>query len=547
VVGNPPWGGFGEQTGRANVQRTSDSEAQRNARLKPARDFAASLNASEYPVTNKRLSELFVWKAQRDLLKKDGVFGLLISTRSYVAPSADAFPKALAERVKLVGLSNLSHFRYRLFKKARSPTLALFAQNTEPHPLDNVWVYSPLLTSQPIGVSGHPWSIIVSQTDIEPYKLRDLSRSPESWFWALMLRPIDRRYAGHLRLWTRRFEKSLGQFITRSNLVLTRGGTSVQTGVPNSLLLTSSNYEAGLGLREEGLGDLNKANYPFEQFTAVRPKGSFAKVFGGNVVFIPRGNMKQVVYVRQPFGFVSTFNAIYSDNSRSLDAGSIRSLEGIARFLRSDIARYLYALFGKTRILDGARLEKGDLESIPFPFDSLADPNLQSLATWSEGKISKFVAESVGLDASFLRSVSEYCQFREGYEDSQVPPTALAPPSPEAVAQYELMFAEELAERFGDAAELKHSVTGPRSGEHFAVVSVRVGSNANATDTTVEAVRKRAAFVTGFSPYARIVFDEHTSCIAIAKPWTRVAWTVEQAYADAQAATEEVVRHGAVA
>src|SRR5579871_3658432 len=140
IVGNPPWGSFGEQTGRSNEQRPDAIAQQRNARLRAARDFAGELDEAIYPVSNKRLSELFVWKVQRDLLEKGGVFGLLISTRSYVAPSADAFPRALAQNVKLVGLANLSHFRYRLFKGARSPALAIFAENRPSNSLDKVWV-----------------------------------------------------------------------------------------------------------------------------------------------------------------------------------------------------------------------------------------------------------------------------------------------------------------------------------------------------------------------------------------------------------------------
>ena len=306
VVGNPPWGSFGEQTGRSNEERTAASVAKRNARLKPAREYVASLDAAEYPVSNKRLSELFVWKIQRDLLQNSGVFGLLISTRSYVAPSAEAFPAALAKRIKLVGMADVPHFRYRLFKGARSPTLAIFAENREPNNLDSVWVYSPLLTSQPIGEAGHLWSIIVSDSDIEPYKLRDLCQSPESWFWALILRPIDRRFANHLRLWSRRFKRSFGDFIATSHLVMSRGGSASQTGVPKTLLLRSDNYQEQLGLKGLGIAD-----YPHQLLQNVTPKGSFAKLFGGHIVFIPR-HMNEVLYIERPVGFVSTFNAVYA-------------------------------------------------------------------------------------------------------------------------------------------------------------------------------------------------------------------------------------------
>jgi restriction-modification enzyme MmeI-like protein len=539
IVGNPPWGSFGEQTGRSNVERSAAYVAQRNARLKPARDYVASLDPVECPVSNKRLSELFIWKVQRDLVQKNGVFGLLISTRSYVAPSAEAFPNALAKRVKLVGLANLSHFRYRLFRGARNPTLAIFAENREPNDLDSVWVYSPLLTSQPIGEAGHLWSIIVSESDIEPYKLRDLSRSQESWFWALMLRPIDRRFANYLRLWSRRFKRSFGDFLSVSNLVLSRGGSTSQTGVPSRLLLRSENYQARLGMNGLGLAD-----YPHHLLQNVTPRGSFAKLFGGHIVFIPR-HMNEVLYIEHPVGFVSTFNAIYAQNAQDMDAGAIAGLRGIARYLTSDVARYLYALFGKTRILDSARLEKGDLESVPFPFENLADSELQHLDTMEEEDITRLFAGKVGIDESFMQAVREYRLFREGYEDSQVPAAALSAPDEQAVEHYKSMLSNQLADHFGAAANLQCVVSPPSEAEHFAIITLQIGrSQHERADTEPSQLLDAIKSNMGFSPHARILFDAARSRVAVAKPWTRVAWTVEQAYADARGISEEVLRSG---
>ncbi len=540
VVGNPPWGSFGEQTGRSNEQRSVTSGSQRDARLKLARDYLVSLDSVLYPVSNKRLSELFVWKILRDLLQKGGVFGLLISTRSYVAPSAGAFPAALAKHVKLVGLANLSHFRYRLFKGARSPALAIFAENREPADLDTVWVYSPLLTSQPIGEAGHLWSIIVSENDVEPHKLRDLSRSPESWFWALMLRPMDRRFANHLRLWSRHFKRSFGDFISASHLVMSRGGNASQTGVPSDLLLTSENYQAKLGLQGLRIG-----GYPHDRLRALTPKGAFAKLFAGGVVFIPR-HMNVVLYVEEPIAFVSTFNALYTEDPRAMDRGAIAAMKGIARYLTSDVARYLYALFGKTRILDSARLEKGDLELVPFPFVNLADADLQRLEEMDENAITTLFAEKVGLDAAFVHAVTEYKLFRRGYEDSQVPTSALGPPDSETVRYYKSMLFSRLAEHFGAATSFECRVRQPRASEHFAVMSIQIGRlGATQADAVAEPLFDAIKANMGFSPLARIMFDAVASRVAVAKPWTRVAWTVEQAYADARSISEEVLRSGA--
>jgi hypothetical protein len=252
-----------------------------------------------------------------------------------------------------------------------------------------------------------------------------------------------------------------------------------------------------------------------------------------------------VLYIEDPVGFVSTFNGVYAANSETLDAGAVASMKGIARFLNSDVACYLYALFGKTRILDRARLEKGDLESVPFPFENLADPALQGLEARREDEITRLFTEKVGLGDTFVQAVSEYSVFREGYEDSQVPAAALNAPDSTAVEHYTAMLSNHLADHFGAAANLHCVVRPPADAEHFALISIQIGrtkdEEGEAAPPTLEAIKATL----GFSPYAHILFDVGSSRVAVAKPWTRVAWTVEQAYADARGISEEILRVGA--
>ncbi|MBI1776201.1 MAG: N-6 DNA methylase [Proteobacteria bacterium] len=539
VVGNPPWGTFGDNTDRTNRPRSAIVEKRRREALLPTIEYYNSLDREKYPVTNKRISELFVWKVQRELVQKNGVMGLLVSTRSFVAPTARAFPNALAERCKIVGLANLSHFRYRLFSGARSPTLAIFAENREPEALNPVWVYSPLLTSQPIGEHGHLWSIIVSELDVETYKLRDLTRLPEGWFWALMLRPIDRRFVNHLALWSRRFKRSFGDFLKASNLAMGRGGSASQTDLPSDLLLRSGDYQQRLGM-----GDLGFANYPHQRVRNSRLSGSFAGLFGGNIVFIPR-HMNEITFIAEPIAFASTFNAVYALSPLNQRGVAIAGMRGIVRYLNSDVARYLFALFGKTRLLDRTRLEKHDLESIPFPFTDIEDGDLRSLVELNEDAITRLFASRVGLDDGFVQSVQEYTEFRQGYEDSQVPHAGLNPPNAAAIRRYQSMLFGHLAQQFGDGAQFDHSVRQPSDLEHFAVIDIRIGRSGTDTQYAALAAPGSVSAGIGFSPHARIIFDAVASRVVVTKPWTRVAWTVEQAYADAREISEEVLRLGA--
>ena len=88
----------------------------------------------------------------------------------------------------------------------------------------------------------------------------------------------------------------------------------------------------------------------------------------------------------------------------------------------------------------------------------------------------------------------------------------------------------------------------PAEGEHFAFISIQIGRPTDdggeaAASPTLQTIKATLSF----SPHARILFDAAHSCVAVAKPWTRVAWTVEQAYADARGISDEVLRSGAAA
>jgi len=539
VVGNPPWSSFGDTASRTNAKRSIERQQKIAESMAAAMKYHSGLDASIYPVSNKRLSELFVWKIKRDLLSTNGALGMLISTRSFVSRSASAFPNAVAAQFTLVGIANLSHFRYRLFAEARSPTIAIFARNAEPHPMDEVWVYSPLLSSQPIGEKGHLWSIIENAADVETHRLRDLVRSPESWFDYLMLRPLDRRYARHLKAWTERTRKSLGDFIAAAGLRMSRGGSPTQTGLPAHLLL-KADYRNVLGL--DGLG---LASYPYDELQQHDIDTQFKDLFSGSVLLIPR-SMKDAVFIAAPIGFSSTFNAIYFPQHRASD-NEKRLLSAMAKFLLSDVAHYFYALIGKSWILDHARLEKHDLEAVPFPVNGVNDEALSTLLSGDQAAITMLVGGRMGLDDSFTEAVKEYVNFRSGYEDSQLPADSLQRPDNGNVDRYKSMLATQLAQVFGSHAETSVQLQNTRDGDYFGYLQIQLGRRAEGTKPSATKSYPAAPQSGEFSPYSIINYDPRANSVAIVKPWTHVAWTMEQAFADARRVSAAVIRSGAAA
>lgn len=539
VVGNPPWGSFGDSASRTNEQRSAERRQKIERSMAAAIKFQAELDAKVYPVANKRLSELFIWKIKRDLLATHGALGILISTRSLVSRSASAFPNALAQQFQLIGIANLSHFRYRLFAEARSPTVAIFARSSEPDPMDQVWVYSPLLSSQPIGETGHLWSIIVNSADVETHRLRDLVRTPEGWFDHLILRPLDRRYARYLRAWTEHTSNSIGGFLEATGLRMLRGGSPQQTGLPDRLLLKAKTYRQVLGL--DGLGF---AAYPHDEVQRHDLVGPYARLFAGNILLIPR-SMNEVVFVREPVGFSSTFNAIYFVEP---GAGNQREalLKALAAYLMSDVAHYFYALIGRSWILDRARLEKHDLEAVPFPLGPEDRAAFDALLSGDQDKITALVVKRMALDGSFAGAVKEYKNFRSGFEDSQLPPSSLQSPAPVEVHRYRAMLVDQLEQSFGAQSEADIELDENAGNGLFARIVVRVRRRGEKSLTTT-ALHASAVLPGQFNPYSAISYDPKSNVIALVKPWTHVAWTIEQAFADARGISAAILRSGVAA
>ncbi len=536
VVGNPPWGSFGRSDSRTNVRRSDAAREQLEVSMSAATEFCQSIDSTVYPVSNKRLSELFIWKIKRDLLAPDGVFGILISTRSFVSRRASAFPDALASHFSLIGIANLSHFRYRLFSEARSPTVAVFARNSAPGLMDPVWTYSPLLSSQPVGQQGHLWTIITDSGDTEHHRLRDFLKTPDAWFNLLMLRPMDRRIALRAKAVSARQSLSLGDFMGAAGLRMSRGGSPAQTGLPERLLLKAG---ALAQLGEVGLG---LSSYPHDELRQHDISPSFQRLFSGNVLLIPR-SMNQIRFVEPPIGFSSTFNAIHFE-SGNVDIASQRLLRALARYLSSDVARYFYAIFGKSWLLDHARLEKNDLEAIPFPVRGPDDDLLTVMLSGQEPDITRHVAERMGFDDLFDQSVQEYTDFRRGFEDAQLPANSLFPPDEAFADRYSSMFSRSLSEALGGRADIDVRIAPKGDREHFACMLVRLGIPGKecAAKTDISAPGRMAPAT--FTPYSNIAYEAATNTLLITKPWTCAAWTLERAFADARNATAVMLQTG---
>jgi hypothetical protein len=255
--------------------------------------------------------------------------------------------------------------------------------------------------------------------------------------------------------------------------------------------------------------------------------------------------MNDAFFVEQPTGFSSTFNAIYFAEGQ-IDTAKKRLMSAMARFLMSDVAHYFYALIGKSWILDHARLEKHDLEAVPFPIEGTNDVAVDTLLSGEQFLITALVAERMGLDRSFTDAVQEYIDFRSGYEDSQLPPASLRRPDDAQLSRYQSMLSVQLAQIFGSQAQTSIAFQDSGSEDYFASLSVRVQRRGEILKVLDSRTVLSIPPPEQFSPYSAIIYDPSTSIIAILKPWTHVAWTIEQAFADARSVSAAILRSGAV-
>lgn len=530
VLGNPPW---------AELDKTADT---------PANKYRATLSAKTFPVDHNRLAELFVWRAIKDVVQPLGVIGLLLSTKCFISPGATKFPEAVARSVSVVGITNLWHFRYRLFKSARNPATAFFAKAEPPDPNNSVWIYAPLLTSQPIAVDGHPWAIIADRGDVTHFRLRDISASSDTWFHALMLQPFDRRNARIVTERARNSERTLGDFVKRSGMHVGRGGSPRQTGLPNQYLLGTDVkdkehfYRFRLGL--DGMWD---SSYVLPAQLRDGLPGNFKKLFGGDALLISR-NLKHFDLVEQPIAFGSSLNAIvYQGKSVTSREQRLRGLQGLSAFLKSEIAEYLFALFGRMWLLDGRRFEKKDLLKIPVPFSDFKDPMLWSIPNLKQSDITALFVNCFSLDQWFADAVDEFIDFRKGYQDAQVPRNAFSKPPPETRNHYVDVLNSYLMLSFGNDANISINRQPQEDDSFFEKLTITIGvldesepSQGAASIDEINLIPEPNYPTSAFNDSGEVRFDPERSRIDLVKPLTHAAWTTERAYADSIRIIEEV-------
>ena len=224
VVGNPPWTSTAGQRDRSNKRIDTQEE--------PAvvTSFVAELRLERISFAHNRLSDLFTWLALRRHAADGGTVGFVLPTRSLIGRSAHGFAHQLARETTVRWVGNLSHLRRKLFEGGEAPACVVVAVNRKPTYLDRAAVYRPLLTSLPGGRTNEIWALLASNAEIRTIRSADLQHGRSGWFLQCMLGELDRRMHEAFVSWSVMNRRTVGDFLKRSRLVMSKGGSFEETG-----------------------------------------------------------------------------------------------------------------------------------------------------------------------------------------------------------------------------------------------------------------------------------------------------------------------------
>lgn len=515
VVGNPPWPMSTGQKDRTN------QGGERRAESANILKFAEELQKAGLSFGHNRLSDLFTWLAVRRLAADGAAIAFVLPAKSVIGRNASNFAHCLASNVAIEWIGNLSHLRRKLFEGVEAPACVVVATNRTPSHSDRTAVYRPLLSSLPGGRRNEIWSLLASSVDVRIIRSVDLQRGPSGWFVHSMLGEFDRRMHESLKTWSTTKKRTLGEFLERSGLVMSKGGSPAETGIERK---AHNGKSVQLHfLERDKLADVSS---------------DFRGWFSGNVILIPR-SFNEAAYYRGPVAYPSSFNAIIPAaqerdsvekpiEEEAMPYLQAQSVDGFLRYVNSSVLRYFASLFGASYLMDKARFEKNDLQALPCPFADMNDADL--LALESSTSVDDSILEAMQAGADFRAAFREFDDFRQHFANAQVPLDSQRPVSETSRKIYVARLIAELQTSFGPRREVNVHV---ENDESRTFISVGFGrkppSDARKVDVSGQ-----------FLGTSIVTYDSDSDTSLIVKSQTRHAWTIDQAVADAIAISREI-------
>jgi hypothetical protein len=519
VVGNPPW---------TQIEGESSARRYRDKLIR-----SATANEPPFVGPSGTMAEAFFWRAINDICAPDGRIAFVLPTKSFIAPKARCFPLALASRVTLHGITNLAHFRERLFTNAREAATVVFATATKPDPFQKAWRYSPKASSQPVGQDGTLWAIVVDRGQVEWFRQIDLLAEEHEWFRDLMLQPLDRMLASMLQAPRDKSRAlTIGGFLGRQGMHVRQGDGATRIGLPNHLVLNakSNDYRLRLGLLPGTVRDYELPPSLLGSLSEIHQA-----MFRGPMVLMTR-NQSDFHVIDRAAAYSSSLIGLYFETEEIPHDRRLAVLDQIAAYLQTSVAKYLLALFGRLWVFDQRRFDTPDLRRLPFPYRDYHALLDNPVTGFSDQDFTAFCQKAFRIDDIFQLAVTEHHELREKYQDGKRPAEGSRPVPDLDRSTYERVLKSQLSELLAGApVDIKRDLTSPKTSIAFRVIIDPSGEFKRLPEPGIS--------LQVFAEEGTIdLYDREGLAIAnVIKPNMLAAWTAERAYADALAVARRIL------
>jgi hypothetical protein len=532
VVGNPPW-----------------------VQLKNLRSPAAEayLKQSRVPIGDKQAAELFLWKAYHDHLRENGTLGFLIPQKSLVNAYSDKFTQALRSTAELIGIADLAHLRYVLFRRsavrtagavetnsergARQATAVVLLRKALPQSGHRFWLYRPVRSTQPASRSGRLWTLLHDWTQVLWQDVVGLSDA--DWRRLFTCSPVDRRVLTKLdrqiasgRLHSlRQLDQAIGlQFKIEVDQNLDK--RFVLSSDPRQLTF----WRRQLGLDGSLVPDTSAVPLPPSELEKAHPRS--IPFLMGNVVLMPR-TCETALFVEPPVATSFFVVGCFPEFAGTvLPARHRMFLEALARYMSTETFRYLCIINSRRMTIDRANTELSAVRELPWPFGDVDANDWSALLELPNSGREALVCERLGLPPIYRELVEEFTVFREAFTDGGTPDGAMRASNADEIDAYRAALLYEL-----NAGRQRYAVTAvPVTSDLMAAIveykskaTSAVGHSDQLVRAATEAYAKQGASTLTQSRY--LWHSREMMASVLLKPRERMHWTLDRAFADADLVT----------
>lgn len=541
VVGNPPW----IQLPKLGSQPALDYERQHRI---------------DWPIGDRQSAELFAWKAMHNHLDEGGVLSLLLPQKSLVNTFSRGFSAALRQQSEIVGIADLAHLRYILFRRssarsaalsaseytsrsARHSAAAVIVRKQAPRDGHRFWSFRPLRPTQPATRKGRLWILIHDWTQVQWHLQADLDE--ERWPRVFTCSAVDRKILSNL---DRRIEG--GRLTTLGALQKSVGlqfKIEVDRQVDREYVLgtnrRSRNYWVRqLGLDGESLLPGEPKAVPLPRVQIERATPNTRPFLQGNIVLMPR-SCDRAVFVEPPVAFSFMIGACFPDLAgRVLPEQNREFLQALAAYMSTDVFRYLCFVSGRRMMIDRASVELSTVKNQPWPFGGLGNRRIREFLGASTATQESLALDALGIPSAYRAAIDEFSDFRQKFRDGGNPKNALSAVSIEELATYMQVLLSEIdgEGRHYDVARLEipgsdlNAITVSFTGDE-----VPFRHPLQTVDQAIAAFRRQGA--SGLSQ-SRYLWHSRTAMqTVLIKPLERLHWTRDRAFADADLITAAIM------